>query len=125
MLTWPSTVRVFVSTLPTDMRRSFDGLAALASDVVGGDPLSGHLFVFLNRRSDRVKILFWDRSGYCLWYKRLEEGTFRLPEHASNATGIEIDMSQLSLILEGIDLSGARRRKRFVAGLGNSARHIA
>jgi transposase len=94
------------------MRRSFDGLAMMARDGMGQDPLSGHLFVFFNRRGDRVKILFWDRSGYCLWYKRLEHGVFRLPQSLSNSNP-EVEVSDLSLILEGIDLSNARRRKRY------------
>jgi len=95
------------------MRRSFDGLAMMAREGMGQDPLSGHLFVFFNRRGDRVKILFWDRSGYCLWYKRLEQGVFRLPQGLADSHNPEVEVSDLSLILEGIDLSGARRRKRY------------
>ena len=97
------------------MRRSFDGLAMMAREGMGQDPLSGHLFVFFNRRGDRVKILFWDRSGFCLWYKRLEEGVFRLPQNLADAVNPEVELADLSLILEGIDLSGAQRRKRYVA----------
>jgi transposase len=111
MLTWPPSVRVFVSTQPTDMRRSFDSLAALVGEVIGQDPLSGHLFVFCNRPRNRVKILMWDRTGYWLFYKRLEEGTFRLPEYG--ASSLEMTAAELSLILEGIDLSKATRQKRF------------
>ena len=116
MLTWPPTVRIFVSTQPTDMRRSFDGLAMMTRDNMGQDQLSGHLFVFFNRRSDRVKIMFWDRSGFCIWYKRLEQGVFRLPQSIVNAPNPEVEVTDLSLILEGIDLSSARRRKRFTLG---------
>lgn len=112
MLSWPPSVRVFLATQPADMRRSFDGLAALVTGFLGQDPLSGHLFVFRNRRGDRVKILYWDRSGYCLWYKRLEEGTFRFPSAAG--AGVEVEVAELALLLEGIDLAGASRRKRFV-----------
>jgi len=114
MLTWPPTVRIFVSTQPTDMRRSFDGLAMITRESMGQDPLSGHLFVFFNRRGDRVKIMFWDRSGFCIWYKRLEQGVFRLPQSIVNTPNPEVEVTDLSLILEGIDLSSARRRKRFV-----------
>ena len=115
MLTWPPTVRIFVSTQPADMRRSFDALAMMAREGMGQDPLSGHLFVFFNRRGDRVKILFWDRSGFCLWYKRLEQGVFRLPQSLADAVNPEVELADLSLILEGIDLSGAQRRKRYTA----------
>ena len=114
MLTWPPSVRIFMSLFPTDMRRGFDGLAASVREVVGKDPLSGHLFVFFNRRRDRVKILWWDRSGYALWYKRLERGVFR--PHVERREGVmvaEVEAAELVLILEGIELAGARRRSRF------------
>ena len=120
MLTWPPTVRVFVSTQPADMRRSFDGLAMIAREGMGQDPLSGHLFVFFSRRGDRVKILFWDRSGFCLWYKRLEEGVFRLPQSLADTANPKVELADLSLILEGIDLSEAQRCKRYIA---SSHRH--
>jgi len=114
MLTLPPAVRVFIYLGPTDMRRSFDGLAAMTREIVRQDPLSGHLFTFFNRRRDRVKILFWDRTGLCIWYKRLEEGLFKLPiSKEQNPDNIEINSADLSLILEGIDLSGARRHKRY------------
>lgn len=114
MLSWPPSVRVYLAAQPADMRRSFDGLAAMTAEVLGQDPLSGHLFVFRNKRGDRVKILYWDRSGYCLWYKRLEAGTFRFPAAAGGS--VEIEAADLALLLEGIDLAGAARRKRFVPG---------
>jgi transposase len=111
MLTLPPSVRIFVCTAPTDMRRGFDGLAQMAQDIVRQDPLSGHFFVFLNRRRDRVKILYWDRDGYAVWAKRLEAGTFRLPE----ATGpqLEVRHAELAMLLGGIDPAGSRRRVRF------------
>lgn len=101
------------------MRRSFDRLAAMVREEIRQDPLSGHLFVFRNRLGDRCKILFWDRSGFCLFYKRLEEGTFRFPSGDPRETGrggesIEVEAAELALLLEGIDLSGAKRRKRFL-----------
>jgi transposase len=111
MLTLPPSVRVFMYLGPADMRRSFDGLAAMVREIVRRDPLSGHLFVFFNRRRDRVKILFWDRTGLCLWYKRLEEGLFKLP--VSSNPSVEVTSAELSLILEGIDLARARRTKRY------------
>jgi len=100
---------VFLCWEPTDLRKSFDSLAALTSGVIGQNPLSGHLFVFFNRPHNRVKILFWDRTGYCLYYKRLEAGTFSLPAD----TKANLSLPDLILVLEGIDLSGARRKKRF------------
>jgi transposase len=114
MLTLLPTVRVFLHLGPADMRRSLDGLAALTREVLQEDPLSGHLFVFFNRRRDRVKILFWDRSGLALYYKRLEKGTFRLSAFENDASRAEIESAELALILEGIDLAGAKRRPRFV-----------
>jgi transposase len=93
------------------MRRAFDGLAEMTRQVLREDPLSGHLFVFTSRRADRVKVLYWDRGGYALWYKRLETGRFHLPK--AEGARLELDASDLSLLLEGIDLSGARRQRRF------------
>jgi transposase len=115
MLTLPPSVRIFVCLAPADMRRSLDGLAAMTREILREDPLSGHLFVFFNRRRDRTKILFWDRSGLALYYKRLEKGVFRLEafEHPTRQR-TEIEAAELALILEGIDLSNAKRRARFV-----------
>ena len=111
MLSLPPTVRVFVATGPADLRRSLDGLSALVREGMRGNPLSGHLFVFHNRRRNRSKVLYWDRSGMCVWYKRLERGRFHFPTSAEPA--LEIEWTDLQLLLEGIDLAGARRRKRF------------
>jgi transposase len=104
-------VRVYLATEPADMRKSFDGLAALAQGVLGLDPLSGHLFVFANRRRDRLKILYWDRDGFAVWAKRLEKGTFRIPPAADGR--VEMTAADLAALLAGIDLSTARRRVRY------------
>lgn len=111
MITLPPAVKVYVATKPADLRKSFDGLAALAKDVIKQDPLSGHMFVFRNKAGHRVKILFWDRSGYCIWYKRLEQGVFRFPR--GDEGHVEIFSADLWLLLEGIDLSTVKRQKRF------------
>ena len=117
-----SGVKVFVCTEPADMRRSFDGLSGMVEKTVEQDPLSGHLFVFRNRNRDCLKILYWDRDGLAIWYKRLESGTFQFPTDLKEQRealkknpqgGVEISSSDLSLLLGGIDLSTAHRRKRF------------
>lgn len=111
MLSLPPSVRIFVARGVTDMRKSFDTLAALVIDIVDEDPMSGHLFLFVNRRRNRAKILWWDRSGYCLLAKRLEHGQFRIFDKASGKPGgYEVSSSELALILDGIDLRSARRR---------------
>lgn len=112
MINLPPTVRIFLAVQPADMRRGFDGLAALTTSVIGQDPLSGHLFVFRNRRGDRLKILYWDRDGFAIWMKRLERGVFRFP--APTGDRIEVTPAEMAAILEGIDLKYARRQRRFV-----------
>ena len=112
MLILSSAVRVFVATQPCDMRRAFDSLAAMVRDVLRKNPFDGHLFVFKSRRGDRVKILYWSSGGFCLWYRRLEKGTFRFPE--GDGESVEMEAGELAILLEGIDLRGARRRKRYV-----------
>jgi transposase len=106
------TVRVYLCTSPADMRRGFDTLAAMVRDYLGYDPLSGHLFLFVGRGKDRMKILYWDRDGFALWYKRLEEGTFRLPSK-NTGKSVELKASELAMLLAGIDLTSIKRRKRF------------
>lgn len=103
--------RIFVYTGVTDMRKSFDSLAALVRDHLGADPLSGHLFVFRSRRGDRLKLLYWDEDGLAIWAKRLEKGTFQLP--AADGAGLEIKATDLALILGGVDLNSAKRRTRY------------
>lgn len=105
---------MFLCLEPADMRRGFDGLARMAEEICHGDPFSGHLFVFCNRRRDRVKVLYWDRDGYALWYKRLEEGTFRFP--LSEGGSCEMTAEELWALLSGIDLSSAKRSRRYRRG---------
>ena len=112
MLSLPPSVRIFVAREAVDMRKSVDGLSELTRLVIEEDPQSGHLFVFFNRAKDRTKILWWDRSGYFLLYKRLEVGRFHLLERMGrNAHVLELSATELALLLEGIDLRGARRRR--------------
>jgi transposase len=115
MIALPPQIRVFLYRLPTDMRKSFHGLVALTESALMQDPLSGSLFVFVNRRRDRIKILYWGQTGFCIWYQQLQKGTYQLPDEASleERQAVEVTRSQLSLILDGIDLSSARQRMRF------------
>jgi transposase len=112
MITLPSAVRIFLCTRSTDLRKSFDGLTGLVQECFGQDPLTGHLFLFLNRRRDRIKILYFDRDGLAIWYKRLEAGSYQMPQAAAQ-DGIELQPAQLAMLLSGIDLKTARQRKRF------------
>lgn len=114
MLTLPASVRIYIAAEAVDLRRGFDGLAAATRSLIGESPLSGHVFVFLNRRKNRIKLLVWDRTGFLLLYKRLESGTFELPtQPAPGRRHIEVDAGELGLMLEGLDLRGARRRTRW------------
>lgn len=113
-------VRIYLCTVPADMRKGFDSLAALVRESLGHDPLSGHLFLFVGRGKDRIKILYWDKDGFCIWYKRLEEGTIRLPSSKSEigrggkvGASVELKASELAMLLAGIDLTSIKRRKRF------------
>lgn len=110
----PPSVRIRISTQPTENGRSFDGLALLVREAIGEDPFSGHLFVFRNRAGGRVKVLFWNRSGSCLRYERLEKGVFRFPD--ASGRSVEIETADLSLVFEGIELKGAKRRERITFG---------
>ena len=104
-------LRIWLYVPPTDLRKSFDGLSALVRTKLQDDPLSGQLFVFLNRRRTQVRILYFDRSGYCVWAKRLEQGRFH--SDATDTTKQRLSWSDLQLILEGIDTRSVRRFKRF------------
>lgn len=107
MLNLPPSVKVYMSTDVADMRKSIDALSVLVQEVLKKDPFSGHLFVFCNKRGDKIKILYWDRNGFCLWYKRLERGIFRLPK--VQAKVFMIMPHELNLLLEGIDLTDKKR----------------
>ncbi len=113
MLSLPPTVRIWLATRPADLRRSFDGLAALVRDGLRGDPLSGDIFVFRNKSADRVKLLLWEEDGYAIWYKRLEKGSYRFPVAADGAAQIEVRSAELVMLLAGVDLASVRRSRRY------------
>jgi len=132
MLSLRLPTRVLLCTLPTDMRRSFDSLAGMVREHLGHDPLAGDLFVFRSKRGDRVKLLYFEPDGFCLWYKRLEQGTFKFPAaadaadaaglrraHKAGDHGLEIDADDLALLLEGIDLASIKRAPRYRRDLSN------
>jgi transposase len=117
MMHLPASVRVYLCASACDMRKSFDGLHALVTQSMELDAFAGHLFVFANRRRDRIKILYWDRDGFAVWAKRLEEGTYAMPFGDSGLIEgekrREITAAELGALLSGIDLSQAKRRKRY------------
>jgi transposase len=108
-----SSVRIWLATMPADMRCGFDRLAELARVVTRQEPMDGHLFLFRGRGGDRLKILYWDKDGFVLWYKRLEEGTFKLPRIEAGAASVELRASELAMMLDGIDLRSIKRGKRY------------
>jgi transposase len=105
--------RIWLATAPADMRCGFDRLADLARAVTEQDPLGGHLFLFRSRGGDRLKVLYWDHDGYAVWYKRLEQGVFKLPRVAGDAASVELRASELAMLLDGIDLRSVRRLQRY------------
>ena len=107
----PTSVRIWLATQATDLRKSFDTLAELVRQQLAADPLSGQLFVFRNKRADRVKLLYWDEDGYVIVYKRLEVGTFRFP--AADAAGVQIRAADLQMLLDGVDLASVKRSRRY------------
>ena len=113
MLSFPPAVRIWLCTQPTDLRKSFDSLAELVRQQLQDDPLSGHVFVFRNRRSDRVKLLYWDEDGYVIVYKRLEAGSFRFPAAAANQAGVSMRAADLAMLLDGVDWQNVRRSRRY------------
>jgi transposase len=105
--------RIWLATAPADMRCGFDRLAELAQVVTRQNPIQGHLFLFRGRSGDRLKILYWDRDGFALWYKRLQEGVFKLPRIEGDAKSVEVRPSELAMMLDGIDLRSLKRVKRY------------
>jgi transposase len=116
MLSLSPAIRIFVHALPTDMRKHFDGLSAIVTHSFGMDVLRGDYFVFVNRARNRCKILYWDRDGLVVWAKRLERGGFQLPSGRDATTlAIEVDAVTLAMMIGGVDLDTAKRRKRYRA----------
>lgn len=113
MIALASHLKFYLYPQATDMRKSFDGLSGMVTSILARDPMSGEVYIFLNRRRDRMKLLLWDRNGFWLFYKRLEQGTFQLPTHATDDTAFELPFEELMLILEGIELSSVKRRPRY------------
>ena len=113
MMSIPGGVSIYVHTRPTDLRKSFDGLCGIIRNEFGREPLDGSLYLFLNGRRDRVKLLWWDRDGLAIWYKRLEAGTFESLRATGEGAQVEIDVTELALLLGGVSLASAQRRKRY------------
>ena len=113
MLSLSTNVQIYLCTAPTDMRKSYDGLTALVASAMNKDVLSGHLFLFLNRRRDRIKLMYWDRDGLAIWMKRLQAGTFETPKADVDQPCLELDPTQFAMLLTGVSLESAKRRKRF------------
>ena len=113
MLSLTTSIRIFVCAQAVDLRKSFDGLAALVQHALAADPLSGHWYVFRNRAGDRLKILVWEEDGWAIWYKRLEQGVFRFPAAADTGPGrLEIRAAELAMLLDGVVLEKVQRRPR-------------
>jgi len=113
MLNLPANPSIYLCAAPVDLRKSFDGLGGLVESVFGRKLLGGHLFLFVNKRRDRLKALWWDRDGLVIWYKRLERGTFETPATTSDQTHVTLDATELAMLLGGVSLASAKRRRRF------------
>ena len=111
MLSVPASLTIYLHTMPTDMRKGVDGLSGIVRGEFQGDPLDGSLYLFVNRRGNRLKILHWDGSGFWIYYRVLERGTFEVPR--SDTKRVQIDATHLAMILGGVSLVGAKRRKRY------------
>lgn len=113
MLSLPSQAQVYLCTAAVDLRKSFDGLCGLVESVFEKNVLDGHLFLFVNKRRDRIKALWWDKDGLVIWYKRLERGTYEAPRAGGDAQQLELDSTELAMLLSGVSLASAKRRPRF------------
>lgn len=113
MLNFPAAIRIWLGCQPIDLRCGFDRLAEAVRQLLQGDPLSGHVFVFRNKRADRIKLLYWDEDGFVVLYKRLERGTFRWPAIAPGQQSITLRPAELTMLLYGIDWQNARRARRY------------
>ena len=113
MLSLALPVDIYLCVAPADMRKAFDGLFALVVEHLGRDPLAGGLFVFLNRRRDRMKMIYWDGDGIAIWAKRLEAGTFQMPRVDAKTRSVILSATELTLLLRGIDLASVKQRKRY------------
>lgn len=116
MLKFPGAVRVYFCIEATDMRKSFDGLSGMVVNIIRQSPVSGHLFVFRNKRGHCIKLLYWDGDGFAIWYKRLEQGTFSIPKISEDGT---IEPRDLSMMLEGVDFAKIHMKKRYKIGGNN------
>lgn len=119
MLSLPPGTRVYMAVAPVDMRRSFSGLCAIVGESLGGNPLSGDLYLFRGKRSDRIKAMIWDRTGLAIWYKRLERGTFKWP--AADAAAMQLSEQELALLLDGVDFTRIRRLPSLVLQGSNAS----
>jgi transposase len=117
MFSLPQSMQIYFCVVPIDMRRSFDTLAEVVRSSLGHEPRSGHLFVFRNKAEDCLKVLYWDKDGYAIWYKRLEKGKFTLP--SSSGASVEMNSASFSMLLNGFDLKKMERQKRYTAGVAS------
>ena len=113
MLSQPTSASIYLCVQPVDLRKSFDGLGGLVETVFRRSLLDGHLFLFLNKRCDRLKALWWDQDGLVIWYKRLERGSFEMPRFSEGDADLVLDATDLAMLLGGVSLATARRRKRY------------
>jgi transposase len=116
MLSLPATASIHLCVVPVDLRKSFDGLSGIVESVFQRNLLDGHLFLFLNKRRDRLKALWWDQDGLVIWYKRLERGTFEMPRFDEGAAHLALDATDLAMLLGGVPLASARRKRFARAG---------